>query len=771
MQPTSSRVFDRTVMAVGVLVALMSATISIADGLELPWPIWLSVPLIALIAWFPLALERPSGAIQIGFDSCVLAFLVSLLEPHDAMLLWSAGAFLAQVPSDGRRVAKIFNLGVMLIAGAAAIALVDVLRGDARGTPLELAAVAVACAVYFLIDYALSEVSIALEERVPMHRQLRQPDVAIALACIVAVDSLGYLAALVVRSLPVWSIALLAVPIITLLVAVTSVARGRESARRMAVLFEVSSQVQALKTESGVLAAISAGAQRLVKGSRLDLRSTPPVEGETGVRVTGGTTEQWLVTPGRTRTRATPAGNQQNLEALALVGDEALARLQLTREMSHLAQHDALTDLVNRAFFLRRVEAALAGCRRRPGRVAVLFCDLDGFKMVNDWFGHAAGDALLVEVARTLRTCVGSLGTVARLGGDEFAVLVEAVDRSDDLADLTGGVLEAAEKRYEVGGRFVRITTSVGIAFSDGAHNADQLIRNADIAMYEAKFAGRNRVVEYHPALGRERVRALEQAESLRRAIENRELRLEYQPVVQSSTDRIIGVEALARWTLDGRVVTPDVFIRVAEEAGLVIMLGDLVLELVAEDASVLRAAAAGPLSVGVNVSAQQLRAPDFVASVLRARDALEGLTLVLEITERQVVGDDPVVSSVIGQLEANGVRFALDDFGIGYSSIGYLQQLAVEVLKTDRVFSAHVDTDPRSMKLLVSMVEMARALGLDVVIEGIERASQVEALRRHVTFSDNLYLQGYLLSRPAPLNDIVKQLRAIELPTVLRAV
>jgi diguanylate cyclase (GGDEF)-like protein len=769
-QPVLSRVFDRTVMAVGAVVALISGATAVADGLHFSWATWLSVPLIVLIARFPLIIERPSGAIQIGFDSCVLAFVVSLLQPHDAMLMWSAGAVISQALSDFRRVAKIFNIGVMLTAGATAIALVNLLRGSARGTPSELAAVAIGCGAYFLIDYVVSEVSIALEEGVPLRPQLPQADVAIALACIVAVDSLGYLGALVVRGLPVWSVALLAVPIVTLLVAVSSVAHGRETARRMRVLFEVSTQVQGLQSESDVLTAVETGAQRLLKGAAVQLRSTPPGDGDVTARITGSSGDHWLVSHGRVRTRATAASDHQYLEALALVGDEALARLQMTREMSHLAQHDALTELTNRPFFLRRIERALERCRSRRGRVAVLFCDLDGFKRVNDWFGHAAGDALLVEVAETLRDAVGPRDTVARLGGDEFAVLVESVDPEDDLSALTDSVLRAVDRRYEFAGRFVTISTSIGVAFSDGAHSADQLVRNADIAMYEAKFAGRNQVVAYHPALGRERVRSLEQAEGLRQAIQNHELHLVYQPVVQSSTNRVVGVEALVRWSQNGRPVPTGRFISTAEESGLIDMLGDHVLELVAADAPALYTASGGELSIGVNVSAQQLRAPGFVASVLQARDALDGLTLVLEITERQVLGDDPLVLSVIAKLEASGVMFALDDFGIGYSSIGYLQQLAVQVLKTDRVFSASIDTDPRSIKLLLAMVEMARALGLDVVIEGIERESQLEVLRHHVGFADNLYLQGYLLAQPAPLAEIAHAVRASRSPA-LRAV
>ena len=769
-QPPLSLIFDRTVMTVGVSIALISAVYALANSLDFAWAYWLSVPLIMLMARFPLTMERPSGAIQFGFESCVLAFIVSLLQPHDAMLVWSVGAVISQSLSDTRRVAKIFNLGVMLTAGAAAIAVVDVLRGDSQGSPRELAAVAVGCGVYFLLDYLLSEMSIALEEHLPLHTQLRQPDVAIPLACIVAVDSIGYLAALIVRTLPVWSIALLAVPVVTLLVAVTSIARGRETERRTNVLFNVSTKVQGQQTEAGVITAIEEGAQQLLKGSSVALRSSAPGDGEVGACVVRRPRERWLVSSGSTRTRGTPSTDQQHLEALALVGDEALSRVQLGREMAHLAQHDALTGLINRAFFIRRLETALERCRTRTDRVAVLFCDLDGFKKVNDWFGHAAGDALLVEIATTLRSAVGPADTVARLGGDEFAVLVKTVVPDDDLEDLTSSVLRAVDRRYQFGGRFVNVSTSVGVAFSDGVHSADQLIRNADIAMYEAKAAGRNHVVAYHPSLGRSRVRALEQAEALRQAIDNRALYLVYQPVVQSGTNRIVGVEALVRWTLNGQVMPTAQFIGLAEETGLINLLGDLVLEMVAEDAPVLRAASGGELSLSVNVSAQQLRSPSFVASVLRTRDALNGLSLVLEITERQVIGDDPMVLAVIAELESNGILFALDDFGIGYSSIGYLQQLAVQILKTDLVFSADIDVDLRSIKLLVSMVEMARALGLDVVIEGIERDSQVDILRQYVGFGDHLFLQGNLMSPPEPLGQVAAALQAARHPA-LRAV
>jgi diguanylate cyclase (GGDEF)-like protein len=393
-----------------------------------------------------------------------------------------------------------------------------------------------------------------------------------------------------------------------------------------------------------------------------------------------------------------------------------------------------------------------------------LFCDLDGFKQVNDWFGHPAGDELLVDVGGRLRQAVEDHGRIARLGGDEFAMLIENITDREDLAELTTRILTSVRRRFEFSGRFINLSTSVGVAFSDGSHSADHLIRNADIAMYEAKVAGKDQVVVYHPALGRARVRSLELAEELRAAIENRDVGLVYQPVVQSGTGKIVGVEALARWHRSGgSEIGPSVFIQVAEEAGLIRMLGDLVMQQVAADAPILHEASGGDLTVSLNISAQQLRAPDFVASVQATQKALQPLELLLELTERHLVGDDPQVLAVMAQVEASGIRLALDDFGIGFSSIGYLEQLAVGVLKTDRLFSARIDSDPRSLRLLVSMINMGQALGLSIVIEGIERESQLETLRAHVPFGERLGLQGYLVGRPAPVERIAEQIRAAQ--------
>jgi EAL domain-containing protein (putative c-di-GMP-specific phosphodiesterase class I) len=280
------------------------------------------------------------------------------------------------------------------------------------------------------------------------------------------------------------------------------------------------------------------------------------------------------------------------------------------------------------------------------------------------------------------------------------------------------------------------------------------MLRNADLAMYEAKSRGKNQYVEYERAIGRSRLQRLELVESLRSSLAAGDLTLVYQPLVRASTGRIIGVEALARWKSNGVDVPPDVFIRIAEETGQIVTLGDAVLDTVARDAAAIMAVADGSeLSIAVNICAKQLREPDFVDKIERARARMGGATLVLEITERDGIGNDPVSLDAMKTLASRGVPFAIDDFGIGFSSIGYLQDMPVQVIKTDLSFSESIDRDERSCALLCSITMMGQALGLDVVVEGIERASQLEHLREHVHAQ---YAQGYLMHRPMPLDQLV---------------
>ncbi len=587
---------------------------------------------------------------------------------------------------------------------------------------------------------------------------MSHPTVLGALGVFVAIDSLGYLAALVVRELPVWAALLLAVPLATILVAARALSRGNEHARRLSALFAAAAQAQSLREPTAVLDSLRESARHLLRDERVELRPWPPRSGEIGAHIDTGEGDVWVVGPARNRARANVAADQQALEALGALTEEAVGRLRLAVEMGHLARHDALTGLANRTLFLDRVEHALRVQRRRGGRLVVLFCDLDGFKADNDRFGHAAGDTLLVEVARRISGCVREVDTVARLGGDEFAILLEDVDGGTEVDATCRRILDALQPEALISGHKVVVSTSIGVAVSEPRDEADALLRNADLAMYRAKALGKNRYETYELALRDERLHRLETLDALRQAIDAHQLEVHYQPLVEIRSRRILGVEALVRWRRNGELVLPGSFIDLAETGGLISAVTAQVLDQVVMDAPALAAAAGSRLFIGINVSAVQLRARGFVEEVRRTRARMQPAELVLEVTERAFVGDDPDALEAIGRLAAEGMHIMIDDFGVGFSSISYLQHLPVRTLKIDRSFVAGLDRDERACSLVRSMVLMAQGLGLSVVVEGVERESQLAHLRQ---WDGDTIAQGYLFAAPAPLEKTVDMLSA----------
>jgi diguanylate cyclase (GGDEF)-like protein len=752
------RWFDLAVFVLGVLLVALATVNVVRDGTPMTGLALLSVPLIVVIAKFPMVLDSGDGGIEVGFDSSILMFLLCTLSPDEALVIWALGVLVTQITTDKRPMVKLFNIGVGVVGGAVAAGVIHAVRGDSGlETARGLLAVALAAACYFATDFLLSAVSVAMETETPLRGHLSQRGTLVAVACFVPFDSLGYLGAVVGQKLPWWTLLLLAVPLVTLLVATRAMVRGTENARRLSVLFEAAMRAQTLSDTRQVLDALTDDARRLLRIRQVEVRATPPGPHEIGAQLRDGQRDRWIVAPGQHRARSTMTADQQALEAMVAVSSDAFARLRLTEDMTHLARHDLLTNLPNRGLLLDRVEHALQMSRRRGTRIALLFVDLDGFKPVNDRFGHAAGDAVLVDVAGRLTGCVRQSDTVARLGGDEFALLLEDV-HPPEVSSACDRILAALSRGAHVAGHQLALSASVGVAFGDSSETAESMLRNADLAMYEAKSRGKNQWVEYERAIGRSRLQRLELVESLRASVAAGDLTLVYQPVVRASTGFITGVEALARWKSNGVDVPPDVFIRVAEETGLVVALGDVVLDQAARDAAVIKqAAGTGDINVSVNISAKQLREPDFVAKVERAVEKMDGANLVLEITERDGIGNDPASMSAMSTLAERGVPFAIDDFGVGFSSIGYLQDMPVQIIKTDLSFSESIDRDERSCALLCSITMMGQALGLDVVVEGIERASQLDHLREHVHAP---FAQGYLMYRPMPLDQLVKVIR-----------
>ena len=758
--------FDVAVMAVGAGLGLTALTgLFRGNDFDTYWALalLLGAPVAALMSRFPLVLSRASSGIEVGFESAVLVFLACFDGGHGALSVWAVSSLLAQATTTKRPDTRMFNVGISITSGAAALATMRAVSPLDETSPQALLAVGAGCAAFFVVDYVVSGVSVALEDRTWLLAELRQGSAAAALGIFVAIDSLGYLAAVVVRELEDWVASLLAVPLLTILVATRALSRGYEHRRRLQALFDAAAEAQVVQSREALEELLARNARAAVAQRQTELRHDEPHSKEIGALVRTGSGPLWLVAPARHRARASIEADRMALEALATVGEEAFARLSLTAEMAHLARHDSLTSLPNRTLFLDRVEQAVHRVRRTGGILAVLFLDLDGFKGVNDRFGHAEGDELLKAVGQRLVGCVRTTDSVARLGGDEFAVLVAGVEQVGELELLCERLLLALRAEIPIMGHDVVVGTSIGVAVADPSDDAAGLLRNADMAMYRAKALGKNRYFVYQPSLREENVRRLELVESLRQGIGN-DLVVHYQPVVNLGTGAVEGLEALVRWRRNGALVMPDTFIQAAEESGLISELGARVLELVVADAPFLEAAAGRPIMLGVNMSAHQLRSPEFHGQVAAAVAALGRNTLVLEMTETVVVGDDADNAEALRALKALGTKLSIDDFGVGFSSIGYLQHLPVDSLKIDRSFTSDADTNSRAAALVEAILVMAAALGLRVVAEGIERVEQLDKLRRVGCALG----QGYLLGRPQEAAALVPLLQG-GLPADLR--
>ena len=420
---------------------------------------------------------------------------------------------------------------------------------------------------------------------------------------------------------------------------------------------------------------------------------------------------------------------------------------RLEAELAHQAFHDALTGLANQLLFRDRVDHALARVARRSEYLAVLFVDVDNFKTINDSLGHPAGDSLLMAVAERLRGCLRTSDTAARMGGDEFALLVEDGESRDDAVDVANRVLEALRQPFLVVGKEVVISASVGIAFNEAeSDTSDALLRNADLAMYRAKSAGKNRYRIFEAAMHSAAVERLELHADLRRAIEREEFVVQYQPIMDLATGDIAGVEALVRWQHPERgLLYPDSFVSVAEEADLIAPIGRQVLARSLREAEEWRRSYPRyqSLLLTVNVSPRELYEPDLVEHVSAAitRSGSDPRNLILEITESATVGRE--VKQQLDALKGLGLSLAVDDFGTGYSSLSYLQRLPIDVLKIDRSFVT--GASPDGTTLAPAIVELARALHLRTIAEGVEELSQAEDLRR---WGCEL-AQGYHYHRP----------------------
>ena len=434
---------------------------------------------------------------------------------------------------------------------------------------------------------------------------------------------------------------------------------------------------------------------------------------------------------------------------------------QNEQQLEKLAFHDSLTGLPNRALFKDRLNVALAGAARQKSMLGVIYLDLDRFKYVNDTLGHAAGDRLLIEISQRIGRCLRASDTLARMGGDEFTILLPQLGAEADAVQIAERIIEAVGEAVQLGDESVYVGASIGISyFPRDGRDAETMQKNADVAMYEAKEAGRGQHRVFSPemlAKGNQRVSLSVQIDA---ALRNSEFTLVYQPMVNLATGRPEGVEALIRWQKPGgEWVPPVMFIPHAEQAGLIKKIDCWVLERACREATTWSQNDGRDLAVCVNLSAVSMQQPDMAKLIkdILQRTGLPPSRLNLEITENAVKADPNAAQAMLEEVTSLGVSFSVNDFGTGYSSLSYLSQFPINCLKLDRLFIERIGKDKASEEVIQTLLQLAQKLELRVVAEGVEQHSQ----QKFLTNAGCEIMQGYHFVRPMPGDQLTKWLSA----------
>ena len=547
-----------------------------------------------------------------------------------------------------------------------------------------------------------------------------------------------------------WVLATAIVPIAMLQFAYRRAFRQYRERRQMERLYEASTAIRATVDSQIVRRELVRAAYELLptRTARLVAAVDPPEPN--GLRVSLDETSDIEVAPADGA-----AFDDQDLfmlQALTSVAATALANARFQERLAHQAFHDPVTDLPNRALFLDRLRHAQERMARTATHYAVVFIDLDRFKVVNDSLGHAAGDDLLVQVSRRFRGALRTGDTLARFGGDEFVVLLEDLDDEREAVGIVARLLGSLTEPFPVDERDLVVTASAGVVIGDGTHlGPEECVREGDVAMYRAKARGGGCFEIFRHDLESGALPRLDLELDLRRALADGELEVHYQPVVRTAGQAVVGVEALVRWRHPVRgLVSPAEFVPLAEETGLILPLGQFVLEEACRQIGEWRRARPGleDFVVSVNLSPRQFRQADLDRQVAAAleRSGLDAASLCLEVTEGVMVEDVEAATSTLNRLKALGVRISVDDFGTGYSSLSYLKRFPIDYVKIDRSFVAGLDEKVDS-EIVRSVIRLAAAIGIDVVAEGVENAEQLARLEA----LGCPLVQGYHIARPQP--------------------
>lgn len=753
-------VLDGIVVALAVgLMYVVLAFASLSSTPQLNGIAWCAILLVPVLSRFDVGVTHLSDDVMVSYDTAVLVFLLLTQDPLWALLAWAVFMSFAMLGSSPRWSSRILNIALSWLTGLTYSAVYLLLRGSDPMSARSFAAVLVASGLAVAVDLGLSWFHVALEQKRRLRVFFSLTTIGTAGLVVTGIASIGFLAALVVEGTRPWALVLLAPPIVAGITATRSGRRSREDHRRLQVLLESSRDRHDLNDVGDIIDSAKRHAMTLLATPRVEIRSSPPTHDELGALLEQEDgTELWLVgeaRPGRTNDRHT---DQQALQSLAADTSESMARSRLIAELTRLARTDALTGLASRSVFSAQAQRAVGDGHRTGQHPAVLYLDLDGFKLVNDRFGHHIGDGLVRVVGDRLREFSRPGVLIARLGGDEFALLLDRFESEAGVMELARRIAEHVSHECAVDGQTLRIGTSVGVAVGGPEIHADQLLRNADMAMYEAKTDPDGIPHIFHDGLRTAMLRRAELQDELRNAIQTDQLRLEYQPVVDMATGLIQGAEALARWEHPERgLLSAGEFIEVAEDSGLIRPLGEWVMRRVIHDAPALETAAGRPLSLAMNVSPRQLSDDvmvDCVVGLMASRTFQS--RIVLELTESAVLDDRPEITDRLRRMVDAGACLAMDDFGVGYSSVGYLRWLPLTVLKLDRSLIASTSADQQGRDLVQGILLMGNALGLEVVAEGVEDTSQQELL---VSMGCTLG-QGYHLAKPQERDRMIELLR-----------
>jgi diguanylate cyclase (GGDEF)-like protein/PAS domain S-box-containing protein len=448
-------------------------------------------------------------------------------------------------------------------------------------------------------------------------------------------------------------------------------------------------------------------------------------------------------------------------ERTAELQAEIVERRQAQARVHHMAYHDALTGLPNRALLSDRLDRGMLAARRGGTRLALLFIDLDRFKTINDSLGHLVGDHLLKEVAQRLCSVVRASDTVARLGGDEFVVLVPGVHNEAECGMVGDKIIEALAAPVEFEGRSLHISPSIGIClYPDDGEDVESLMRKADAAMYQAKAAGRNNYQFYAERMNAAAARHFELETRLRGALARDEFVLHYQPIVSAVDARVHALEVLLRWRQPDRgLVPPDEFIPSLEENGLIVPVGEWVIKSACEQVVAWQRAGVAPVPLAINLSARQFMHRGLIEALRRILldTGIDPALLEFEITETALMQHGGLTLETLGQIDRMGICLSIDDFGTGYSSLAYLKRFPVRKIKIDRAFVRDLEASTEDQAIVSAIMALAGSLQLSVVAEGVETPAQLALLRRHGCH----YAQGYLFARPLPVEQVTPLLAA----------